>query len=274
MCGSLVDVFLTYPFLVKCWCSWHWQSLLLSVHLSLPSSTPLLPSYPPLDPPTMPSTITAPVLASSTLVDDRGGVLLGSPPLEALPESNLNSVVGGAVGGTLFLLLLLSLVGVYFLRKRQTFHENYQTQYLAHNHIQNAPTHHELRPAKAGSSSFRRDHDWEEWGDRQLKRERDHCDYNGEECPPNGFTRALRESSHLCNQQNHQREQAQYSIPPQARLLHPPKPQGNCSPCQSDDCYDSGTDADYVSHTDGSVISRRELFVWQATWFCRSRNAT
>ena len=226
----------------------------------------------------MPSTITAPVLAgsaSSTLVDDKRHVLLGSPTLQALPESNLGSVVGGAVGGTLFLLLLLSMVGVYYLRKQQTFHGNYYTQpYLGPNPLQKAPTQHELRPTKAGSSSFRRDHDREEWGDRQLKQERDHSDYNGEEYPANGFTRAMRESSHHCNQQNHQREHAQYPSPRQARLPHPPKPQGNGSPYQSDECYDSGTDADYVSHTDGSVISRRELFVWQATWFCRSRNAT
>ncbi|XP_053298090.1 nectin-3-like protein [Pleuronectes platessa] len=212
------------------------------------------------DPPTMPSTITAPVLAgsdSSTLVDDKGHVLLISPTREALPESNLGSVVGGAVGGTLFLLLLLSIVGVYYLRKQQTFHGNYSTQpYLGPNHHQKAPTQHELRPTKAGSSSFRRDHDREEWGDRQLKQE--HSGYNGEEYPPNGFTRAMRESSHLCKEQNHQREHTQYSSPRQARLPHPPKPQGNGSSYQSDDCYDSGTDADYVSHTDGSVISQQK----------------
>ncbi|GAA6235951.1 nectin-3-like protein isoform X1 [Lates japonicus] len=220
------------------------------------------------DPPTMPSTITAPVLtgsASSTLVDDKGHVLLSSPTLEALPESNLGSIVGGAVGGALFLLLLLSVVGVCYLRKQQTFHGNYYTkQYLGPNDLQKAPTQHELHPTKAGSSSYQRDHDREEWGDRQLKQERDrrhHSNYSGEEYPSNGYTRAMRESSHHSHQQNHHREHTQYSSPRQARYPHSPKPQGNGAPYLSDDCYDSGPEGDYVSHTDGSVISRREWYV-------------
>lgn len=216
----------------------------------------------------MPSTITAPVLtgsASSTLVDDKGHVLLSSPTLEALPESNLGSIVGGAVGGALFLLLLLSVVGVCYLRKQQTFHGNYYTkQYLGPNDLQKAPTQHELHPTKAGSSSYQRDHDREEWGDRQLKQERDrrhHSNYNGEEYPSNGYTRAMRESSHHSHQQNHHREHTQYSSPRQARYPHSPKHQGNGAPYLSDDCYDSGPEGDYVSHTDGSVISRREWYV-------------
>ncbi|XP_076607415.1 nectin-3-like protein isoform X1 [Chaetodon auriga] len=223
------------------------------------------------DPPTMPSTITAPVLTgseSSTLVDERGHVLLSSPTLEALPESNLGSIVGGAVGGALFLLLLLSVVGVCYLRKQQTLHGNYYTkQYLGPSDLQKAPTQHELHPTKAGSSSHHQDHDREEWGDRQLKHERDrrhHSNYNGEEYPSNGYTRAMRESSHRSHQQNHHREHTQYSSPRQARCArypHSPKPQGNGSPYMSDDCYDSGPEGDYVSHTDGSVISRREWYV-------------
>nr|XP_029131907.1 nectin-3-like protein [Labrus bergylta] len=224
------------------------------------------------DPPTMPSTITAPVLtgsASSTVVDEKGHVLLSSPTLEALPESNLGSIVGGAVGGALFLLLLLCLVGVFYLRKQQTFHGDYYTkQYLGNNDLQKAPTQHELHPTKAGSSSHKRDQDREEWGDRHLKQERErrlHNNYNGEEYPANGYTRAMRESSpHNNHQQNQHREHTQYSSPRQARnTRYPrsPKPQGNGSPYMSDDCYDSGPEGDYVSHRDGSVISRREWYV-------------
>lgn len=224
------------------------------------------------DPPTMPSTITAPVLtgsASSTYVDEKGHVLLSSPTLEALPESNLGSIVGGAVGGALFLLLLLCLVGVCYLRKHQTFHGDYYTkQYLGNNDLQKAPTQHELHAAKAGSSSHKRDQDREEWGDRHLKQERErrlHSNHNGEDYPSNGYTRAMRESSkHHNHQQNDLREHAQYSSPRQARCARYPrlsKPQGNGSPYMSDDCYDSGPDGDYVSHTDGSVISRREWYV-------------
>ncbi|XP_069002843.1 nectin-3-like protein isoform X1 [Embiotoca jacksoni] len=222
------------------------------------------------DPPTMPSTITAPVLtgsSSSTFVDDKGHVLLSSPTLEALPESNLGSIVGGAVGGALFLLLLLSLVGVCYLRKQQTFHGNYYTkQYLGPNDLQKAPTQHELHPTKAGSSSNHRDHDREEWGDRQLKQKcRHHSNFNGEEYPVNGYTRAMRESNRQSHQQqNHHHEPSQYSSPQQARgarYPHPPKPQGNSTPYLSDDCYDSVPEGDYVSHKDGSVISRREWYV-------------
>lgn len=248
---------------------------ILCFSISLPSSLfpPPLPPIllPSLDPPTMPSTITAPVLtgsASSTLVDEKGHVLLSSPTLQAIPESNLGSIVGGAVGGALFLLLLLCLAGVFYLRKQQSLHVNYYTkQYLGTNDIQKAPTQHELHPTKSGSSSKRQDHDREEWGDRQLKQERDrrhHSNYNGEEYPANGYTRAMRESSQHSHQQNHHREHMQYSSPRQARCTrypHSPKPQGKCSPYMSDDCYDSGPEGDYVSHRDGSVISRREWYV-------------
>ncbi|KAM8834950.1 nectin-3-like protein isoform 1-T1 [Synchiropus picturatus] len=212
------------------------------------------------DPPTMPSTITAPVLtASSTLVDDKARVLFNSSTLQPLPEGNLGSVVGGAVGGALFLLLLLTLAGVLYLRKQQTFHGNYYTKpYVGPSDLQKAPTQHELRPTKAGSKSTQKDQDREEWGGRELKREseRHSYGYGIDEYPANGYTRAMRES----NQQNH----SQYSSPRQprnARYPHSPGPTRNGSSYQSEDCYDSGPDGDYVSHKDGSVISRREWYV-------------
>ncbi|XP_068600983.1 nectin-3-like protein [Brachionichthys hirsutus] len=211
------------------------------------------------DPPTMPSTITAPVLtgsASSTLVDETGPVLLGFPTLEALPESNLGAVVGGAVGGALFLLLLLSLVGVCYLQKRQAFHGSYYTkQCLGPSDLQKAPAQHELQPTEAGGSSQHQDHDREEWGDRPRK----HSNYSEEEYPANGYTRAMRESAHLSQQQG-----PEYRSPQQTRCArHPrsPPPRGNGSASMSEDCYDSGPDGDYVAHTDGSVISRREWYV-------------
>lgn len=219
----------------------------------------------------MPSTITAPVVtgsASSASVDEKGHVLFSSPTLEALSESNLGSIVGGAVGGALFLLLLLCLVGVCYLRKQQSLHGSLCAKhYLGHNDLQKAPTQHELRPTKARSGSQQRDHDREEWGDRQLKHERDwrhHSNYNGGEYPSNGYTRAMRESGHPSHQQNHYQEHTQYSSPRQARsprYTRSPKRRGNGSPYVSEDCYDSGPDGDYVSHTDGSVISRREWYV-------------
>lgn len=214
----------------------------------------------------MPSTITAPVLtASSSLVDDKGHVLLSSPTLQAIPVSNVGSIVGGAVGGALFLLLVLSLVGVCYLRKQQTFHGNYYTkQYLGTNDLQKASTQHELHPTKAGSQQ---DHDREEWGDRQLKEKRERrnrSNYHGDDYPSNGYTRAMRESGQ--QQHNQQREHLPCPSARQARGGRHPvaKPLENCSPYLSDDCYDSGPEGDYVAHTDGSVISRREWYVWQA----------
>uniref|UniRef100_A0A8C7WY76 Nectin cell adhesion molecule 3 n=1 Tax=Oryzias sinensis TaxID=183150 RepID=A0A8C7WY76_9TELE len=219
------------------------------------------------DPPTMPSTITAPVLtgySSSTFVVDKGHVLLSSPTLEALPESNLGSIVGGAVGGALFLLLLLCLVGVCYLRKHQSFHGNYYTkQHAGNSDLQKAPAQHELRP----TSSCKQDQDREEWGDRKLNHDRDrrlHSSYNGEEYPVNGYTRAMRESSHQSPQQNYHHEHAQYPSPQHprsARYPQSPKPLGNGSAYLSDHCRDRVAEGDYVSHTDGSVISRREWYV-------------
>lgn len=212
----------------------------------------------------MPSTITTPVLTgSSTFVVEKGHVLLSFPTLEALPASNIGTIVGGAVGGALFLLLVLTLVGVFYLRKQQSFHGSY---YAKHNlgpiELQKAPPQRELRPAKAGGSSRSQDHDREEWGDRELNRDRRHySNYNGEQYPINGYTRAMRESGRLNHQQT---ENTQVSSPQrarEARYAHSPKPQRNGAPYLSDDCYDSGTEGDYVSHTDGSVISRREWYV-------------
>uniref|UniRef100_A0A3Q2ZVN2 Nectin cell adhesion molecule 3 n=1 Tax=Kryptolebias marmoratus TaxID=37003 RepID=A0A3Q2ZVN2_KRYMA len=218
------------------------------------------------DPPTMPSTITAPVLTgSSTFVVEKGHVLLSAPTLKALPESNLGTVVGGAVGGALFLLLVLTVVGVCYLRKQQAFHGSYYAkQNLGPSELQKAPAQHELRPTKAGGSSRSQDHDREEWGDRELKRDRRHySDYNGEQYPINGYTRAMRESGRLNSLQT-PHENPQGSGPQQARstkYARSPKAQRNGSPYLSDDCYDSGAEGDYVSHTDGSVISRREWYV-------------
>ncbi|XP_015235154.1 PREDICTED: nectin-3-like protein isoform X1 [Cyprinodon variegatus] len=216
------------------------------------------------DPPTMPSTITAPVLtgsSSSTFVVDKGHVLRSSPTLEALPESNLGSIVGGAVGGALSLLLVLSLVAVCYLQKPQSFHGSYSAK---QNHgpadLQKASEKHELRPTKAGGGgSCSRDHDREEWGDKHRYNE-----FNGEKYPVNGYTRAMRESGRLNHQQTPRQENAKVSSPQRARgprYPHPPKLQGNGSPYLSDDCYDCGAEGDYVSHTDGSVISRREWYV-------------
>ncbi|XP_077361174.1 nectin-3-like protein [Festucalex cinctus] len=226
------------------------------------------------DPPTMPSTITAPVLSgspssssSSTLVDEKLHVHLSSPTLEALPESNLGTVVGGAVGGALFLLLLLCLAGVCYLRKHQSLHGDcYAKEYPGPGDLQKAAGKpHELQAAKTGgggSSHRRQDHDREEWGGREPKR---HCSYGGDEYPSNGYTRAMREGGHHSNQQNPQQGQTEYCSPQQQPrrppYTHSPKPTRNGSPYVANKCYGGAPEGDYVSHKDGSLISRREWYV-------------
>ncbi|XP_061558378.1 nectin-3-like protein isoform X1 [Phycodurus eques] len=229
------------------------------------------------DPPISPSTITAPVLSasfssssssssSSTLVDDKLRVHLGSPTLQALPESNLGTVVGGAVGGALFLLLLLCLAGVWYLRKRQTFHgDRYAKRYPGPSDLRKAPgERHRLHAADASAAGSRRrqDHDREEWGGRELERRRGD---DGDECPSNGYTRAMREGGHREERQTPPQgrtdDRSPRRQPGRPRYAHAPKATSNGAPYVPNDRYDSAPEGDYVSHKDGSVISRREWYV-------------
>ncbi|XP_061608753.1 nectin-3-like protein isoform X4 [Phyllopteryx taeniolatus] len=223
------------------------------------------------DPPTSPSTITAPVLSasfssSSTLVDDKRRVHLGSPTLQALPESNLGTVVGGAVGGALFLLLLLCLAGVWYLRKRQTFHgDRYAKRYPGPSDLQKAPgERHRLHAADASAAGSRRrqDHDREEWGGRELERRRGD---DGDEYPSNGYTRAMREGGHheglQTPRQGRTDDRSPRRQPGRPRYAHAPKATSNGAPYVPNDRYDRAPEGDYVSHKDGSVISRREWYV-------------
>uniref|UniRef100_A0A4W5LTL2 Nectin cell adhesion molecule 3 n=1 Tax=Hucho hucho TaxID=62062 RepID=A0A4W5LTL2_9TELE len=234
------------------------------------------------DPPTtsMPSTTPAPVLtgsasSSSTSVGDKQQVLFTSPTLAALPPANqLGTIVGGAVGGALFLLLLLVLGGVCYLRQRQTFRGDYYTkQYLGPSDMQKAPPQHELHPTKPANNVFV-DKDREEWGDRERNHERDrerlhlhptsttimnNHNHREPERQHNGRTRAMRNGEH--HDHDHLRSYPSPHQTSHARYAAPPHPLSNGSPYLSDDCYDSGAEGDYVSHTDGSVISRREWYV-------------
>ncbi|KAK7877717.1 hypothetical protein WMY93_031577 [Mugilogobius chulae] len=123
------------------------------------------------DPPAMPSTSTI----SSSLVDNKSHVLPSFPTLQANPVGNVGSVVGGAVGGALFL-LVLSLAGVLYFRKPYgtCCYKPYKV-YRVHNDLRKL-TQHELYPTKGSRQA---DHYQDEWG----------------ECPANGYTRAMREST-------------------------------------------------------------------------------
>ncbi|CAM9142339.1 unnamed protein product [Lampetra planeri] len=216
-------------------------------------------------PPTTPSPSTTASLlhdtsGAGTAVDQRRA-LFTSPTLASLPDSTLGTVIGGAVGGVLFLILLLILGGACFMRQRRTFRGDYYTkQYLGPSDMQKESQLDVLQPhemqdvygdkvskgsqelkAKLGGDIIYPDYtpehksrdDWADTGDNQ---------------------RGLKEGNYYPNHYNTQN-------------MHPCGPPvhstivTNGSPYLPEDCYDNGTDSDYVSHLDGSVISRREWYV-------------
>ncbi|XP_028429366.1 nectin-3-like protein isoform X1 [Perca flavescens] len=216
-----------------------------------------------------PPTTAAPSTTASLLRDTSGSgtaadqriALFTSPTLASLPDGSLGTIVGGAVGGVLFLILLLILGGACFMRQRRTFRGDYYTkQYLGPSDMQKesqldvlqphelqevygdktSKGSQELKPKLGGDiiyPDYIPDHkDRDDWADR------------GE------VHRGLKEGNYYPDHYNTQN-------------MHPCGPPvhstivANGSPYLPEDCYDNGTDSDYVSHMDGSVISRREWYV-------------
>ncbi|MEQ2269536.1 hypothetical protein XENORESO_005873, partial [Xenotaenia resolanae] len=199
--------------------------------------------------------------ASGTGTDvDRHRALFSSPTLASIHDSSLGTIIGGAVGGVLFLILLLILGGACFMRQRRTFRGDYYTkQYLGPSDMQKesqidvlqphelqevygdnmSKGSQELKPKLGGDIIYpdytpeRKDRDdWNDRGDahRGMKKENYYPDnYN--------------QNMHPCGPPVH------------SSIVN------NGSPYLPDDCYENGTDSDYVSHIDGSVISRREWYV-------------
>lgn len=189
-----------------------------SLSHSLLPFIPLSSFSPSLDPPTMPSTIPAPVQSGSTLVDEKCHVLLSSPTIEALPNSNTGSTVGGALGGVLFLLLLLSLVGVYYRRKQQTLRSSYYANlYLRCRYVQKPPMQHLLEPTKL------QDRGRDKWGYTQAMREQ--SPKPSAESPVGTHSILVYGRPDVCTPDS-------------------PNLQGTCSPYMSDGCYDIVPDSD------------------------------
>lgn len=218
------------------------------------------------DPPpttSAPSTTPPPVHGTSragTAADQRKS-LFTSPTLASLPESSLGTIVGGAVGGVLFLALLLILGGACFMRKRRTFRGDYYTkQYLGPSDMQKESQLDVLQP-----------HELQEvYGDKTSKGSQDlkpklggdiiYPDYTPERKDRDDWAdrgdphAGLKEGNYYPDHYNTQ------NMHPCGPPVHSPMV-NNGSPYLPEDCYDNGTDSDYVSHLDGSVISRREWYV-------------
>nr|XP_020472497.1 nectin-3-like protein isoform X2 [Monopterus albus] len=198
-------------------------------------------------------------LRTGTAVDQQRA-LFTSPPLASLPDS-LGTIIGGAVGGVLFLILLLILGGACFMRQRRTFRGDYYTkQYLGPSDMQKESQLDVLQP-----------HELQEvYGDKTSKGSQEvkpklggdiiYPDYtpehkNRDDWPDRGEAhRGVKEGNYYPDHYNIQ------NMHPCAPPVHSPIV-NNGSPYFPEDCFDNGTDSDYVSHMDGSVISRREWYV-------------
>ncbi|XP_016534769.1 nectin-3-like protein [Poecilia formosa] len=200
--------------------------------------------------------------ASGTGTDvDRRRALFTSPTLASVHDSSLGTIIGGAVGGILFLVLLLILGGACFMRQRRTFRGDYYTkQYLGPSDMQKESQldvlqPHELQEVYGDKTSK---------GSQELKpklggdiiypdytqERKDRDDWNDRgDCP-----RVTKEGNYYPDHYNNQ------NMHPCGPPVHSPIV-NNGSPYLPEDCYENGTDSDYVSHMDGSVISRREWYV-------------
>ncbi|XP_071213416.1 nectin-3-like protein isoform X5 [Salvelinus alpinus] len=199
---------------------------------------------------------------TSTAPNKRRGVSghSTSPTLSSQSDSSLGTIVGGAVGGVLFLVLLLILGGACFMRQRRTFRGDYYTkQYLGPSDMQKESQLDVLQPHELqevygdGQNSTYK-------GSQELKPK---PGLGGDIIYPNDIQnrddwgdghRGLREGSYF------PAENQNTIHHPRGLPVHTPTVT-NGSPYLPEDCFDNGTDSEYVSHMDGSVISRREWYV-------------
>uniref|UniRef100_A0A671SM27 Nectin-3-like protein n=1 Tax=Sinocyclocheilus anshuiensis TaxID=1608454 RepID=A0A671SM27_9TELE len=175
------------------------------------------------------------------------------PTQASPPDSGLGTIVGGAVGGILILVLLMVLVGAFYMRQRRTFRGDYYTkQYIGPSDMQKESQMDVLQPHEL--QDVYGDDSGNGSQDLKPKPEGDiiYPDYPIDHKDMEGWEDNLslqRESTYYSDHHNH------HNVNPSGPPLH------NGSPYLQDKCYDHGTDSDYISHVDGSVISRREWYV-------------
>ncbi|KAI1893565.1 hypothetical protein AGOR_G00125030 [Albula goreensis] len=207
--------------------------------------------------------------SSASMLPDKRSPKFSPPTLASLTDSSLGTIVGGAVGGVLFLVLLLVLGGVCYMRQRRTFRGDYYTkQYLGPADMQKESQldvlqPHELREVYSDGSGKGSEQDL------KPKPMGDHVIYDYPSTPLSGVEDKDREEwdDNAKNSLRVQREEdyipdrhSPHSMHLRSSPMHTPAVK-NGSPYLPEDCYDNGTDSDYVSHLDGSVISRREWYV-------------
>ncbi|KAG9348501.1 hypothetical protein JZ751_002237 [Albula glossodonta] len=207
--------------------------------------------------------------SSASMLPDKRSPKFSPPTLASLTDSSLGTIVGGAVGGVLFLVLLLVLGGVCYMRQRRTFRGDYYTkQYLGPADMQKESQldvlqPHELREVYSDGSGKGSEQDL------KPKPMGDHVIYDYPSTPLSGAEDKDREEwdDNAKNSLRVQREEdyipdrhSPHSMHLRGSPMHTPAVK-NGSPYLPEDCYDNGTDSDYVSHLDGSVISRREWYV-------------
>ncbi|XP_029963478.1 nectin-3-like protein isoform X2 [Salarias fasciatus] len=210
-----------------------------------------------------PSTAAPPLRHTSgpgTAADQRRAPFT-SPTLASLPDGGLGTIVGGAVGGVLFLVLLLILGGVCFMRQRRTFRGDYYTkQYLGPSDMQKESQLDVLQP-----------HELQEvYGDKTSKGSQELKPKLGGDIIYPDYTPERKDRDDWADRGDAHRGPKEGNYYPDHynnQNVHPCGPPvhgtvvNNGSPYLPEDCYDNGTDSDYVSHMDGSVISRREWYV-------------
>ncbi|XP_030633908.1 nectin-3-like protein [Chanos chanos] len=212
-------------------------------------------------PPTTAVTTTSatllPNIGFSSTVSNKRHAHFTSPTLASLSDSSLGTIVGVAVGGVLFLVFLLVLGGVCYMRQRRTFRGDYYTkQYIGPSNMQKESQLDVLQPHELqdvyGNDSGK--------GSQDLKPKPD----GDIICPDYPNERKDREWG------NSLRLHRDGGFYPEHHNLQNMNPNGppihlptldNGSPYLQEDCYDNETEGDYVSHMDGSVISRREWYV-------------
>ncbi|KAL0973179.1 hypothetical protein UPYG_G00199970 [Umbra pygmaea] len=180
-----------------------------------------------------------------------------TPTLASLPDSSVGTIAGGAVGGILFLLLLLILGGVCFMRQRRTFRGDYYTkQYLGPTDMQKESQLDVLQPRELqdvygdGQNSTGK-------GSQELKPK-----LGRDIIYPNIYPNEMKDRGDWDDG-----EGSYYSAENHNNIHHPSGPPvhtptvTNGSPYLPEDHFDNSTDSEYVSHMDGSVISRREWYV-------------